>query len=124
MDSVDSLILNNTLCGLLVAFVNFYTLLFLKSSGDMVLVRLHVDLISISANQTTLKPTFRGGMSRLIGSRKMSLCAIKYIWFCFCKNKLFNTLQYIKSICPSTKLLPTDINIFCTATKDCKTDQG
>ena len=36
------------LCGLFVAFVDFYTLLFLKSTGDVVLLSLHVDSISIS----------------------------------------------------------------------------
>ena len=38
---------NNTLCGLLVAFVEFYTL-FLKLTCDIILMWLHVDSVSIS----------------------------------------------------------------------------
>ena len=43
---------NNTLCGLFVAFVDFYTLLPFKSTCDMVLMRLHVDSISVSISKS------------------------------------------------------------------------
>ena len=54
---------NNILCGLFVAFVD--KLLFLKSTCDMVLMRLHVDSVSLytlkSQSSLPFKPNFRGG---------------------------------------------------------------
>ena len=80
-------------------------------------------------NQATLKLKFRGGMSRFIGRRKTDLCALKYIWFCFCINKSFSTCSTSKVSDLLLYYLPlllyytyytTDVNVFCTATKDSK----
>ena len=56
---------NNILCGLFVAFVDLFKLLFLKSICHMVLMWLHVDSVSIYTlkrqSSLSFKLNFRGG---------------------------------------------------------------
>ena len=85
---------NNILCGLFVAFVDLYKLLFLKSTCDMVLMWLHVDSVSIytlkSQSSLSFKPNFRGGSEEWADSFTEGHLIGYQVWFCIRSNKFFS----------------------------------
>ena len=108
---------NNILCGLFVASVDLYKLLFLKWTCDLALMWIHVDSVSIytlkSQSSLSFKPNFRGASEEWADSFAKGHPIGYQAWFCICSNKFFSFCTASKVSVLLLLLLPTNRNIFC-----------